>query len=66
MPKGKKKRKVEEVEKSNESGETYDEIAYHEKNHINIDIKKYFLEEIALLLGEFFAAQDSFQNSQRK
>ena len=66
MPKGKKKRKVEEVEENNEIEETYDEIAYHEKNHINIDIKKYFLEEIALLLGEFFAAHDHYQNSQRK
>ena len=56
-----KKRSVEETPKQNN-----DHTTMHEKNKITIDIKKYWLEEIALLLGEFYQAHDQYQVDQSK
>lgn len=46
--------------------EEVDHAEMHEKQKITIDIKKYWLEEIALLLGEFFEAHDQFEKDQNK
>ncbi len=59
MPK--KKRSVENKKEQNNDHKTM-----HEKNKITIDIKKTWLEEIALLLGEFFQAHDQFLQDQNK
>lgn len=56
-----KKRSVEEVPQ-----EKGDHTEMHEKSKITIDIKKYWLEEIALLLGEFYQAHDQYQKDQSK
>jgi len=58
MPK--KKRSVEPEK------ETIDYSTMHEKNKVTIDIKKTWLEEIALLLGEFYESHDQFQKEQNK
>lgn len=56
-----KKRSVEDTPKENG-----DHSEMHEKNKITIDIKKYWMEEIALLLGEFYQAHDQYQKDQSK
>lgn len=61
MPK--KKRRVEVIPSPVPE---MDHEAMHEKNKIIIDVKKYWLEEIALLLGEFFQAHDQFQDQRRR
>ena len=45
-----------------QSEENVNHESMHEKNKITIDVKKYWLEEIALLLGEFYRAHDDFHN----
>lgn len=60
MPR-KKKRKVEET-----PSPVFDHAEMHEKKKITIDVKKYWLEEIALLLGEFYQAHDQYRQDQRK
>ena len=59
MPK--KKRSVEPKE-----NEAIDYSSMHEKNKVTIDIKKTWLEEIALLLGEFYESHDQFLKEQNK
>lgn len=56
-------RKKKHIKKEPE--ENVDHESMHEKNKITIDVKKYWMEEIALLLGEFYRAHDDF-HSQKK
>ena len=56
-----KKRSLEDARE-----EQCDHTEMHEKNKITIDIKKCWLEEIALLLGEFYQAHDDYHKEQNK
>lgn len=59
-------RKKRRVEPTPSPVEEMDHKTMHEKNKITIDVQKYWLEEIALLLGEFYQAHDQFQDQRRK
>ena len=59
-------RKKRRVEPSHTPEKEMDHVEMHEKNKITIDVQKYRLEEIALLLGEFFQAHDQYNDQRRK